>query len=1032
MAYQSEIELRVKVLDKDLRELEAKLKKLSAPQEIQATFKQVSAVRSQKAEAELLVKAEKDLERLAETKERKSKETNIRRLRFLRRERLENERQVERKRLQVENRIRQERLKTERLALKAQREAEKVRSSAKRKRDDITSNLLIGGAFPLLFGQGLGAAAGGALGGGIGGALGGQFGFAGSLIGTALGQAIDNLVAKTAELGNAFNKLDGIFETLKNRSLISSESEEKRIEALKKLGLNIEAEIAALQDFSSIFGPKAIDNLKDFGKEFSRLISSFARFATSLGVFIAGPLAKLLKAINDPIQEDLLKKQLRIRKAAIANEAKARKEQSLGRKLTIKEEQQLNTQLFSNFTKKSKKAYEELIKEVGDVNNLSAEQKRSFLTQQLSFLGPQKETKLTDEQRINRNLASAQLELDIVKAENSVREIAESFTKAQENRNNQQKAFDQQRVDLVQSAEEALGKIRESVENRIQAIRLQNIARENAILDEQAKNRINEAKSLLVTQRSDRRTSQVQRSVDPEVARVENVIASSFEDARQADLESAEKVAKIKRDAAFEVLNIELQNERFKLDTAKAVSDLQLRTARSIAKINKNVVEINNKSSIEKFNAEKKIAAIQVNITVSQLELYRALLNNQTQVSEKTKESIENAIDAANLAITQINNSQPPSRLTGAGPISIPNVSTSEIDQLQAKQIEAVNRRLAEQLKGVSQESANVFNQALVNVAKELDNVEQKSNSVLSSLRAEVERNARVEELVTEGLSRQLAERTQALEVQKELEKSVLRTVEAKLREELELLKGAQLSENEVENNEKIEARRTAINQKLERTLLLLGEIDPKYKQILETLKMTEDMTTELDKTFKSIGTTIENGIINAISSGIDALVTGTKTLEESLKEIASGVLKDIGRQLISFGVSTALDFAGSKGGFLGKLFGKASGGPVRARGTYLVGEKGPELLQMGSQGGFVQSNTSAAMRRYKGNGTGSKNSTMTVNYNVTEINGMKFVTEDQFREGLDQAAKNGAKMGQSMTISTLKNSRSQRSKIGL
>jgi hypothetical protein len=54
------------------------------------------------------------------------------------------------------------------------------------------------------------------------------------------------------------------------------------------------------------------------------------------------------------------------------------------------------------------------------------------------------------------------------------------------------------------------------------------------------------------------------------------------------------------------------------------------------------------------------------------------------------------------------------------------------------------------------------------------------------------------------------------------------------------------------------------------------------------------------------------------------------------------------------------------------------------------------------------------------------------VNYNVTEVNGMRYVTEEQFRAGLDQAAKTGAKMGQSMTISTLKNSRSQRSKIGL
>ena len=45
------------------------------------------------------------------------------------------------------------------------------------------SNALIGGAFPLLFGQGLGASVGGAAGGFAGGKLGGQFGFALSLVG---------------------------------------------------------------------------------------------------------------------------------------------------------------------------------------------------------------------------------------------------------------------------------------------------------------------------------------------------------------------------------------------------------------------------------------------------------------------------------------------------------------------------------------------------------------------------------------------------------------------------------------------------------------------------------------------------------------------------------------------------------------------------------------------------------------------------------------------------------------------------------
>jgi tape measure domain-containing protein len=63
----------------------------------------------------------------------------------------------------------------------------------------VVSNAVIGGAFPLLFGQGGGAATGGALGGAIGGLLGGTGGFAGSLLGTLLG-GIAEQGAKVKEL----------------------------------------------------------------------------------------------------------------------------------------------------------------------------------------------------------------------------------------------------------------------------------------------------------------------------------------------------------------------------------------------------------------------------------------------------------------------------------------------------------------------------------------------------------------------------------------------------------------------------------------------------------------------------------------------------------------------------------------------------------------------------------------------------------------------------------------------------------------
>ena len=60
-----------------------------------------------------------------------------------------------------------------------------------RTRGNIASSAIIGGAFPLLFGQTGAAAVGGGVGGALGGALGGQFGFALSILGTAIGSAVD-------------------------------------------------------------------------------------------------------------------------------------------------------------------------------------------------------------------------------------------------------------------------------------------------------------------------------------------------------------------------------------------------------------------------------------------------------------------------------------------------------------------------------------------------------------------------------------------------------------------------------------------------------------------------------------------------------------------------------------------------------------------------------------------------------------------------------------------------------------------------
>ena len=80
------------------------------------------------------------------------------------------------------------------LRKKAEAEANKLATKRRARRQRLgstASSAIIGGAFPLLFGQTGAAAVGGGIGGLAGGAIGGQFGFALSILGTAIGSAVD-------------------------------------------------------------------------------------------------------------------------------------------------------------------------------------------------------------------------------------------------------------------------------------------------------------------------------------------------------------------------------------------------------------------------------------------------------------------------------------------------------------------------------------------------------------------------------------------------------------------------------------------------------------------------------------------------------------------------------------------------------------------------------------------------------------------------------------------------------------------------
>ena len=169
-------------------------------------------------------------------------------------------------------------------------------------------------------------------------------------------------------------------------------------------------------------------------------------------------------------------------------------------------------------------------------------------------------------------------------------------------------------------------------------------------------------------------------------------------------------------------------------------------------------------------------------------------------------------------------------------------------------------------------------------------------------------------------------------------------------------------------------------------------------KKIQEEQKKQEEQTKTLKEKYMEIGKSIEDGVVQNLT---DAAM-GAQTLGQA----AISVLNDLKRKLIEVAIQQAVTGLGN---FLGNAlvglftrgrsaatqtptltpqqqvarftFGggsaRANGGPVSAGGAYLVGERGPELLQMGSRGGNIIPNNAIG-------GGNTTNNMITVNVDAS------------------------------------------------
>ncbi len=166
---------------------------------------------------------------------------------------------------------------------------------------NIASSAIIGGSFPLLFGQTGAAAVGGGLGGLAGGAIGGQFGFALSILGTAIGSAIDQ--------NEKFNKSLAVLNVQFSKSGTGSKLLASDIDKLaKKLNITKEEAIAAFSAFKEFGSSSAAKSLISIFGTDSASFDLLA--ATNRQAALAQQIFDARKQIGNEVAKQLLQQNL--------------------------------------------------------------------------------------------------------------------------------------------------------------------------------------------------------------------------------------------------------------------------------------------------------------------------------------------------------------------------------------------------------------------------------------------------------------------------------------------------------------------------------------------------------------------------------------------------------------------------------------------------------------------------------------------------------------------------------------------------
>ena len=215
--------------------------------------------------------------------------------------------------------------------------------------------------------------------------------------------------------------------------------------------------------------------------------------------------------------------------------------------------------------------------------------------------------------------------------------------------------------------------------------------------------------------------------------------------------------------------------------------------------------------------------------------------------------------------------------------------------------------------------------------------------------------------------------------------------------------------------------------------------ISAKMPELVNGVNQLNNVTDQVSVKWETIRETIASGL----TSAIEGLISGTKSLGESLAGIAKQIASMYLRSAIMNFLPGLPAVTKAEGGYMANGIKPFASGGMATRPTLgLVGEAGEDEYIIPA------SKMAASMQRYSAGargeavipGTGSSyagggaGGSTTVNYSgpILNFNSEEFVPKSAVGQIIASATSQGAKAGESRTLRTLQNSRSSRTRIGL